>query len=193
MAETLTRRPFSELRPPKPEVTVIRRRTTDPESGLKLVRQIRATPLSTDPPHNARLTPDPTEPEPVAKKSKRSPESIAKQKATIAAKKRKVVSRKVTVATGDKAAFIRANPSVNASELVKLGKKQGIKFTASYVYNVRTLVKKEAEKSARPNGSAPVRANKPNGASSEKSLGDLLEMISDAALEIKRRLSQLTI
>lgn len=95
MSRPLTHRPFAELEPPKPEVTVIRRRTTDPESGLSLVRQIRATPLPTDPPPNARLAPDPSEPEPVAAKKKkpgkkghkRSPESIAKMKATIAAKK----------------------------------------------------------------------------------------------------------
>jgi transposase len=71
MSRPLTHRPFSELEPPAPEVTIIRRRTTDPETGLKLVRQIRATPLPADPPPNARLTPDPSEPEPPATKKRK--------------------------------------------------------------------------------------------------------------------------
>lgn len=145
MSRPLTHRPFAELEPPKPEVTVIRRRTTDPESGLSLVRQIRATPLPTDPPPNARLTPDPSEPEPVAKKKtgpakghKRSPESIAKQKATLAKKK----TGRPRDAEG-KAAFIRANPDLPGRELVKLAKKQGMKLKLGYVWSIRSIVKRE--------------------------------------------------
>lgn len=127
MSRPLTHRPFAELEPPKPEVTVIRRRTTDPESGLSLVRQIRATPLPTDPPPNARLTPDPSEPDPVAAKKKK--------------KKAKAKPTKDKSAFGSKRAFIEANPGLGVKELVALGKKEGVNFTEAYVYNVRSAGK----------------------------------------------------
>lgn len=122
MAETLKHRPFAGLERPQPEVTVIRKRRTDPESGLSLVRQIRATPPPTDPPPNARLTPDPVEPDPVAPKKMKH---------------------------GGKKAFILANPDVGAKDLVKEGKKLGISVTESYVYNVRQ-VKKTGKKAKKP-------------------------------------------
>lgn len=200
MSRPLTHRPFAELEPTKPEVTVIRRRTTDPESGLKLVRQIRATPLPEGPPPNARLTPDPTEGEPdsvAAKKRpgqkgyKRSPESIAKQKATLAKKKRskKRASKKVgTGRMGEKAAFVRAHPSVAASDLVKLAAKEGIKLNVGYIYNVRSVSKDEAPTRA-PKTQRQSHGPSSNGAS----IGDLLQAIVEATTEIQRRLSQLTL
>lgn len=123
MSRPLTHRPFEALEPPKPEVTVIRRRTTDPESGLKLVSQIRVPPLPTDPPPNARLTPDPSEPDPVAKKKKKA--------------KAKPKAAKEKSAFGSKRAFIEANPNVGVKALVALGKKEGVSFTDAYVYSVR--------------------------------------------------------
>lgn len=121
-----------------------------------------------------------SEPEPVAAKktNKRSPESIAKQKATLARKKRSKARSKVP--PGTKAAFVRANPTVAAPELVKLAAKQGIKLTASHVYSLRSAAKLSAPPAHGPSSNAA-------------SIGELLETIADAALEIKRRLSQLTL
>lgn len=92
MTKPLTHRPFEAMEQPKKEVTVIRRRRTDPESGLRLVDSIRQTPIPTDPHPTARMTPDPSEPEEVAgkKKGKKwTEEQKAKLRATWAAKKKR--------------------------------------------------------------------------------------------------------
>jgi len=102
MSRPLTHRPFAGLEPPKPEVMVVKRRTTDPETGLSLVRQIRSVPLPTDPPPTARLTPDPSEPaETMAPKKKSkgnkppwTPERRAKFMATIAKQGKQIRSKK---------------------------------------------------------------------------------------------------
>ncbi len=111
--------------------------------------------------------------------------------------------------TGAKTAFIKANPDVPATELVEKGKKAGIPFTASYVYNVRGQGKKPGKKKTGKRSAASIAkqkatlAKKKRGAartpkerlqaqSSSESIGALLETIAMSALEIKRRLSQLT-
>lgn len=102
MSRPLTHRPFAGLEPPKPEVTIIKRRTTDPETGLSLVRQIRSVTLPTDPPPTARLTPDPSEPAEtmVAKKKRKgnkapwTPERRAKFMATIAKQGKQIRGKK---------------------------------------------------------------------------------------------------
>ncbi len=43
--------------------------------------------------------------------------------------------------TGTKAEFVRNNPSLTASELVKLGKSHGVALTESYIYNIRSATK----------------------------------------------------
>lgn len=70
-------------------------------------------------------------------KNKRSPESIAKQRETIAKKKKR--SKKSLL--GSKRAFIEAHPTAGVTELVKLGEKNGVSFSAAYVYNVRSAGK----------------------------------------------------
>ena len=129
-----------------------------------------------------------SEPEPVAGKKKRSPEAIAKQKATLASKKRSRAASNGTGAKGEKAAFIRNHPDVPAPELVKVGKKQGLKFSASLVYMVRKADRGSTRKKA-PKAQPLSHGPSPNGAS----IGELLQTIADSALEIKRRLSQLTL
>lgn len=116
------------------------------------------------------------------KGTKRSPEAIAKQKATLARKKRRGLKK---APIGAKSEFVRAHPTVAAPELVKLAAKQGLKLTASHVYNIR------AEAKANGAASKPRQLNGPS--SNAASIGELLEQIADAALEIKRRLSQLTL
>lgn len=160
----------------------------EPDRTLVDVSQPRQAPLPMP-----VAEPAESEPESVARKKtgpakghQRSPESIAKQKATLAKKKR---GKKREPRTGEKKAFVLANPSVGVPELVKLAAKDGMKILPSYVYSLRSLGKK--------NGAAPRTPKKQpssNGPSSNgASVGDLLETIASAAIEIKRRLSQLTL
>jgi hypothetical protein len=73
------------------------------------------------------------------------------------------MARKSKSPLGAKAAFVRANPSGTAQELVKLAKKQGLGLTVGHVYNIRSNDKK---KSADPMGTAP------RASSSERSSSD---------------------
>ena len=57
-----------------------------------------------------------------------------------------------------KRVFIEANPGMGVTELVELGKKRGIKFTASYVYNVRSVGKGNPTKGKR--GKAAAKRSK---------------------------------
>jgi hypothetical protein len=64
---------------------------------------------------------------------------------------------------GAKAAFVRANPTATAQEIVTLGKKQGISLTVGHVYNIRAADKKTraardgqgTELTAQTTGAAP--------------------------------------
>lgn len=95
----------------------------------------------TEQPQQAQIPLDDVEAPPVEvpevagkKGNKRSPESIAKQKATLAKKKRGNKGKPVTATE-----FIKAHPDVPASELVKLAAGAGIKVSASYIYNIRSV------------------------------------------------------
>ncbi len=46
-------------------------------------------------------------------------------------------------AFGAKSQFVRSKPDITAQEVVELAKKQGIKLTASHVYNIRANDKKK--------------------------------------------------
>jgi hypothetical protein len=74
------------------------------------------------------------------------------------------MARKSKSPLGAKAAFVRANPSGTAQELVKLAKKQGLGLTVGHVYNIRSNDKKK--QSADPMGTAP------RASSSERSSSD---------------------
>jgi hypothetical protein len=51
--------------------------------------------------------------------------------------------RKSKLPLGAKAAFVRANPSATAQEVIKLAKKEGMTLTAGHVYNIRAEDKKK--------------------------------------------------
>lgn len=127
-----------------------------------------------------------SEPEPVAAKKKRSPEAIAKQKATLASKKRKVA--KANGGQGAKAAFIRENPGIPVPELVELARKQGLGITQAHAYQVR-----RSDKGRAPKKSPKTQQLSDGPSSNEASLTDLLQAIIEATSEIARRLSQLTL
>jgi len=109
--------------------------------------------------------------------------------AEVAKKKAQRKPKREVKATG-LAEFIRANPEVGALELVNLGKKQGLKFTRQYVYTVRSAGKVgiKGRRPAAANGTSRVQAS-----DGSKSIGDLLDQMIDAASEIRRRLSQLSL
>lgn len=142
--------------------------------------------------------PEPTEspeeePEPVAarkKTGKRSPESIAKQKATIARKKRskaRASKKKRTPRSDSKAAFVRSHLNKPTAEILRLAEQRGIEISASYIYNIRA-------QSPDPTPRAPRAQRASNGPSSNgASIGDLLATAEGALNEIRRRLSQLSL
>lgn len=53
------------------------------------------------------------------------------------------MAKKSKLPFGSKAAFVRANPNIKASDLVKLAKKQGIIMTSGHIYNIRAEGKKK--------------------------------------------------
>lgn len=114
------------------------------------------------------------------KSSTRTPESIAKQRATIAAKKK--ANRARAPRSESKAAFVNQHPTIAAAELVKLAAKSGIKLSASYIYNIR---------SGYTRGGATVRP--PAFMTGGDSIGDLLARIKEATAEIERRLTALSL
>jgi hypothetical protein len=59
---------------------------------------------------------------------------------------------------GAKAAFVRANPTATAQELVALGKKQGISLTAGHVYNIRADDKRKRLAQESGGAERPVRS-----------------------------------
>ena len=63
---------------------------------------------------------------------------------------------------GSKAAFVRANPTVPARELVELGEKQGISLTVGHVYNIRAEDKKKRGQGAPDEASGSAPAPKPS-------------------------------
>jgi hypothetical protein len=61
---------------------------------------------------------------------------------------------------GTKSAFVRANPSVPAQDLLTMAEKQGIPLTVGYIYNIRAAEKAKgtetkAARSASSSASAP--------------------------------------
>jgi hypothetical protein len=58
---------------------------------------------------------------------------------------------------GTKSAFVRANPSVPAQDLLAMAEKQGIPLTVGYIYNIRAATKaKQADgKAAAKSAEAP--------------------------------------
>ncbi|RPJ39926.1 MAG: hypothetical protein EHM35_00990 [Planctomycetaceae bacterium] len=105
---------------------------------------------------------------------------------------------------GTKIEFIRANPDLTVHELVEKAKKQGIALTAQHVWASRSSdkAKKRAGKPGKKkraytkqatNGATPVRAKKAPVNHGASSIGDLLEVMIEAAGEIRRRLSQLSL
>lgn len=171
----------------------------EPDRALVDASQPKQAP-SPEPP------PEPKEAEPVATRKKtgpkkghqRSPESIAKQKATLARKKRKKARAAASNGNGDspamgaKSAFVRAHPELDAVELVKLGKKEGIPLKLGYIYNVRSLVRKEAAGEGSTRRARAVRESNGPG-SNGASIGDLLRTIKESTAEIERRLSALSL
>lgn len=150
----------------------------EPDRTLVDVSQPRQAPLP-------GIEPQPTEsePEPVAAKKKRtrSPESIAKFKATLASKRK---AKGEAEKPGAKKEFILAHPGMPAKELIKLGAPQGLKLTIGYIHSTRSLEK---------SGRGPRRKPVVEATTKEVSIGDLLQTIANAALEVKRRLAQLTL
>lgn len=132
----------------------------DPQGAEQtLVSQPRQPSLPGDtPPETAR------EPEPVAAKKKRSPESIAKMKATLAAKRE---------------AGWRPN---------KKKKRKYERSPESIAKQRATLAKKK-----RQSANGELRAPRLQRGTSEASLSDLLGTIIEATTEISRRLSQLSL
>jgi hypothetical protein len=153
-----------------------------------------------DPPPEARLTPDPTEPAEVPRKKagwpkgkKHSPEAIAKLKATLAAKRKASIKKY----PGTKIDFIRAHMDKTVPEVMKLAKAQGISITVRHVYATRSQIRKQQSKGEKrieraPKSEARSRANGAP-APSELSMTQLLDVIAKATAEVQRRLSQLTL
>lgn len=68
----------------------------------------------------------------------------------VAAKKKTKKNAKKRSPHGSKRAFIEAHPELSAKDLVKLGKEQGVVFTDTYVYNVRSVGKGNPTKRGKP-------------------------------------------
>jgi hypothetical protein len=75
------------------------------------------------------------------------------------------MARKSKSPLGAKAAFVRANPSGTAQDLVKLARKQGIGLTVGHVYNIRSNDKKKQ-------GSVDRAGVAPAASRSERSSGE---------------------
>lgn len=73
---------------------------------------------------------------------------------------------------GSKAAFVRANPTVKAPDLVALAKKQGLTLTVGHIYNIRASDK--AKPKANPASPAPAPVE--TGSRPASSGGDLTRM-----------------
>ncbi len=191
MAEPLKHQPFLALNANLNKVTpirngVVRRLPKDsPISSKRLAEIMAKLPDRThvDGSETTMVSQPRQPPLPQEQPTEREPEPVATKK----------VKR-----TGEKSAFIRANPGVPASELVEKAKKQGITLTTQHVYTTRSSAKKKVGKKKRASkkratGAAPVIAPRKQKASNGASISDLLQAIVDATLEIQRRLSQLTL
>lgn len=69
--------------------------------------------------------------------------------------------RKAKQPFGAKAAFVRAHPSLSASELIALAEQEGLTLTAGHIYNIRSKSKKQGDTPADPVASdgAPKRGD----------------------------------
>jgi hypothetical protein len=70
---------------------------------------------------------------------------------------------------GSKAAFVRANPTATAREVVELGEQQGISLTVGHVYNIRAEDKKKRGQASSDAVSAPSASTSSSGASTKES------------------------
>ena len=83
---------------------------------------------------------------------------------------RSSMAKKSKGAHGSKAAFVRANPTIKAPDLVELGKKQGIALTVGHIYNIR------ASDKAKPKANQSNPASVDPGNRPPASGGDLSRM-----------------
>lgn len=67
------------------------------------------------------------------------------------------MTKKSKPRSGSKAAFVRANPTASAREIVELGAKQGISLTVGHVYNIRAEDKRKRGQAA--SGQSPAAAS----------------------------------
>lgn len=65
------------------------------------------------------------------------------------------MAKKSKAAHGIKSQFVRSKPAATAQEVVDLAKKQGIKLTASHVYNIRANDKRRGQSTSSTDQSPP--------------------------------------
>jgi hypothetical protein len=75
----------------------------------------------------------------------------------------RAMTKKSKPRVGSKAAFVRANPTASAREIVELGEKQGMSLTVGHVYNIRAEDKKRGQQSPDAASTAsPAAVGKPS-------------------------------
>lgn len=167
---------------------VVVRRQAEPDRSLVDTGQPQQEPLP-------GIEAAPAEvPKPGQLGSKRTPESIAKQKATLAAKKRKKTSKRTTPEQKE-IALARVKALLKSGN----GKTQAVVSVAKEMKLGKTIVFRwlaEDGSVPAPKGrdrSLAPRATAKPPASSALTVGGLLTVIKEATAEIERRLSQLSL